>query len=172
MSMLIRDLLDVSALEAGRLRMEPEAEAVGPLVVEAIELARPLAEEKHIHLTAEGAVLDTRVICDHGRILQVLGNLLGNAIKFTNDGGAVTVQAAADGGVVHLSVTDTGIGIPEDQLLHVFDRYWQGGRNDGAGIGLGLAIAKGIVEAHHGSIRAESVRGKGSTFIFDLPCSA
>jgi signal transduction histidine kinase len=169
MHTLIRDLLDVAALEAGQLRMQPAEEAVGPLVAEAIEFARPMAEDKHIDLTAAVAAPDTRIVCDRGRMLQVFANLLGNAIKFTGQGGAVTLSAAEDAGIVHLAVTDTGAGIPEDQLPHVFDRYWQGGRRPSSGVGLGLAIAKGIVEAHRGSIRAESTRGRGTTFVVDLP---
>jgi signal transduction histidine kinase len=172
MSILIRDLLDVSALEAGRLRMEPEEDALGPLVSEAIELARPLAEDKHISLTADLTAPDARVVCDHGRIVQVFGNLLGNAVKFTNEGGAVRLDVALGEGVVRFAVTDTGVGISEEQLPHVFDRYWQGGRQPAGGVGLGLAIAKGIVEAHHGTLDVESTRGKGTTFSFVLPRAA
>jgi signal transduction histidine kinase len=150
--------------------MEPAAQIIGPLISEAIELARPLADEKHIALTADVAVPAAHVVCDRGRIVQVFANLLGNAIKFTREGGAVTVQVVEDEGSARFAVRDTGCGIPEDQLPHVFDRYWRGGA--GAGVGLGLAIAKGIVEAHHGTIRAESTRGRGSTFVFDLPCNA
>jgi PAS domain S-box-containing protein len=172
MQVLIRDLLDVSAIEAGRLRMEPAAQAVGPLVSEALEQVRPLAEEKHIGLTADVAIPTARLVCDRGRIVQVFANLLGNAIKFTNDGGSVTVKVVEDGDTVRFGVTDTGCGISEDQLPHVFDRYWQGGRSGAGGVGLGLAIARGIVEAHHGTIHAESTRGQGSTFVFDLPRGA
>jgi signal transduction histidine kinase len=172
MSVLIRDLLDVSAMEAGQLRMEPGEEVLGPLVSEAVELARPLAEEKHIHLTSNVAIPATRVVCDHTRIVQVFANLLGNAIKFTGEGGTVTVDAAEEGPMVRFAVADTGVGISDDELPHVFDRYWQAGRPAGAGVGLGLAIARGIIEAHHGTIRAESTPGKGSTFVFNLPRAA
>jgi signal transduction histidine kinase len=172
MSVLIRDLLDVSAMEAGGLRMEPVDQAVGPLVSEALELVRPLAEEKHIALTADVAVPTTHLMCDRGRIVQVFSNLLGNAVKFTKDGGAITVQVVDGPEEVKFAVTDTGCGISEEQLPHVFDRYWQVGRSSSSGVGLGLAIAKGIVEAHHGTIHAESTCGKGSTFAFDLPRTA
>jgi signal transduction histidine kinase len=171
MNVLIRDLLDASAMDAGRLRIEPAEQAIGPLVSEAIELFRPLADEKHIGLTAEVVAPRCKVLCDRARIVQVFSNLLGNAIKFTDDGGAVTVSVVEDERTVKFAVCDTGCGIAEDQLLHVFDRYWQG-RGAGQGVGLGLAIAKGIVEAHHGAIRAESTRGKGSTFVFELPRAA
>jgi signal transduction histidine kinase len=150
--------------------MEPAEQDAGPLVAEAIEFVRPLADEKHIALSAELAAPDARVVCDRGRIVQVFANLLGNAIKFTSDGGAVSVRVAEDDRAIRFAVSDTGRGISEEELPHVFDRYWQGGgRLTGGGVGLGLAIAKGIVEAHHGTIRVESTRGKGSTFAFDLP---
>jgi signal transduction histidine kinase len=169
MSVLIRDLLDVSALEAGRLRMETAEVPVGPLVSEAVELARPLADAKRVQLTADIPSPETSVVCDHGRILQVFANLLGNAIKFTAEGGAVTVRVSEDATRVRFAVADTGVGISETALPHVFDRYWRAERDSAAGVGLGLAIAKGIVDAHHGSIRAESVRGEGATLLFDLP---
>jgi signal transduction histidine kinase len=173
MSVLIRDLLDVSALEAGRLRMEPTEQVAGSLVADAIEQARPLADEKHIGLAVDVAPADARVVCDRGRIAQVFANLLGNAIKFTDEGGAVTVRVAPEDGIVRFAVTDTGRGISTAQLAHVFDRYWQGSHSTaGAGVGLGLAIAKGIVEAHHGTIHVESTQGKGSTFVFELPRAA
>jgi PAS domain S-box-containing protein len=173
MSVLIHDLLDVSALEAGRLRMELADVALRELVSEAIDLARPLAEAKHLQLTAEVAEEAAHVVCDHARILQVLSNLVGNAIKYTNEGGAVSVRANGSDGSVRFAVVDSGIGISSDELPHVFDRYWQAGRRPGGGVGLGLAIAKGIVEAHSGIISAESAgTGQGSTFSFDLPRAA
>src|SRR5262249_33582570 len=134
---------------------------------------KPLAEEKHVGLTAEVEVpAAAQIVCDRGRIGQVFANLLGNAIKFTNEGGAVSVRVLEQERSVRFAVTDTGCGIPEDQVAHVFDRYWQGGRTSTGGVGLGLAIAKGIVEAHHGRIRVESTRGRGSTFVFELPRAA
>jgi signal transduction histidine kinase len=173
MNVLIRDLLDVSALEAGRLRMEPTEQVAGSLVSDAIEQARPLADEKHIGLAVEVAPPDARVVCDRGRIAQVFANLLGNAIKFTDEGGAITVRVAPEDEIVRFAVTDTGRGISTAQLAHVFDRYWQAGHSTArAGVGLGLAIAKGIVEAHHGTIHVESTQGKGSTFVFELPRAA
>lgn len=172
MSVLIRDLLDVSAIEAGKLRMDPSEQVLGPLISEAIEMARPLAEEKHIGLTADGPITTARVVCDRERIVQLFGNLLGNAIKFTDEGGAVNVHVEEGKDAVRFDVTDTGRGIATAELAHVFDRYWQVGRPAGDGVGLGLAIAKGIVEAHHGTIRVESTPGQGSRFTFDLPRAA
>ncbi len=94
------------------------------------------------------------------------------AIKFTSEGGAVTIRVVEGERVVTFAVTDTGAGISNEQLPHVFDRYWQGSRPTEAGVGLGLAIVKGIVDAHHGTIRVESTCGKGTTFAFDLPRAA
>jgi PAS domain S-box-containing protein len=171
MEVLINDLLDESALEAGRLRMDPEKQAVGPLVSEAIEVMRPLADEKGIRLTEEVVAPGAEVVCDRARIVQVFSNLVGNAIKFTNEGGTVRVKVSGDDGTITFAVTDTGCGIPPEELPHVFDRFWKG-HDVGAGVGLGLAIAKGIVEAHHGALRAASTVGEGSTFAFDLPRAA
>jgi signal transduction histidine kinase len=99
----------------------------------------------------------------------VLGNLLGNALKFTERGGRVELEAAVIGGMALIRVRDTGAGIASDRLPHVFDRFWQGGNSDSRGVGLGLAIAKAIVEAHGGTIGVESVVGQGSTFTLKLP---
>jgi PAS domain S-box-containing protein len=171
MRVLIRDLIDAAALETGRLRIEPVEQAVGPLVSEAMDLMRPLADEKGVRLTAEVAAPGAEVVCDRARIVQVFSNVVGNAIKFTKEGGAVTVRALEDDHSVEFAVADTGCGIAEEELPHVFDRYWKG-RGSVTGVGLGLAIAKGIVEAHHGTIHAESTLGAGSTFVFDLPRAA
>jgi PAS domain S-box-containing protein len=173
MNVLIHDLLDVSALDSGRLRMELADEAVSQLVTDALDLVRPLADARHLHLVAEDQAPAARVACDHERIIQVFANLLGNAIKFTDEGGTVTVRVSELDGVIRFAVVDSGVGIAPDQLEHVFDRYWQAGRRAGGGVGLGLAIAKGIVEAHQGTIRAESAGGgQGSSFSFDLPRAA
>jgi PAS domain S-box-containing protein len=168
MTVLIRDLLDAAAMDAGQLRIDLAEQCIRSLVSEAVEPFRPLAEEKHIGLNSEVAVRTDHLRCDRDRIVQVFSNLLGNAIKFTDDGGAVTVNVFDDDRTVKFAVSDTGCGIDDEHLSHVFDRYWQG-RAGGTGVGLGLAIAKGIVEAHRGAIRAESTRGKGSTFVFELP---
>jgi signal transduction histidine kinase len=110
------------------------------------------------------------VSVDAGRILQLLSNLVANAVKFTQAGGTVTVSAASVGDDVVLSVTDTGPGISEEHLSHVFERYWHARRTTGArGSGLGLAIAKGIADAHGGRLSVESAVGRGSTFSVTLP---
>jgi signal transduction histidine kinase len=116
--------------------------------------------------STDGAV---RLRVDRARIQQVLGNLLGNAIKFTKPGGRVALEAYVEHGVAVFKVRDTGPGIPAERLPQVFDQFWQGDSKDRRGVGLGLAIAKAIVEAHGGSIAVESSVGEGSTFSFTLP---
>jgi signal transduction histidine kinase len=113
------------------------------------------------------------VDCDRDRVLQVLGNLIGNAIKFTPEGGTIKVRAEQRGAAEALfSVADTGPGIASDELPHVFDRYWQAKKKARCGTGLGLSISKGIVEAHDGRIWVESAPGQGATFFFTIPVEA
>jgi signal transduction histidine kinase len=102
-------------------------------------------------------------------VLQALGNLLGNALKFTPRGGRVTVSARARGGATRFSVSDTGPGIPAEQAPHLFDRYWQANRKDRRGVGLGLSIVKGLAEAHGGQVEVDTKLGAGSTFTLVLP---
>jgi PAS domain S-box-containing protein len=171
MNVLIADLLDESALEAGRLRIETVKQTVGPMISEAVDLMRPIADEKGVGLTADVATPAAEVECDRARIVQVFSNLVGNAIKFTNEGGTVSVRVSESDRSVKFAVTDTGCGIAQEELPHVFDRYWKG-HGVVTGVGLGLAIVKGIVEAHHGALHAQSKLGQGSTFEFDLPRAA
>ena len=106
---------------------------------------------------------------DEFRLSQAMGNLLGNAIKFTPEGGEVTFSARHDGTSVLFEVSDTGPGIPPEQVTHLFEQFWQARKNDKRGVGLGLTIAKGIVEAHGGRIWVNSAPGEGSTFAFAIP---
>jgi signal transduction histidine kinase len=169
MESLRSDLLDVARIESGRLELDWEPEAVPDLLNEAAALISELAAERQITLdvVAPADLPPARV--DRRRVLQVLGNLLGNALKFTEPSGIVTLSAHIRSEELHVSVADTGRGIPESDLPHLFDRYWQARSARRAGAGLGLAIARGIVEAHGGRIVAESVLGKGTTFTFSLP---
>lgn len=169
MDRLISDLLDVASIDAGRLSVAPTARDLAALLADAIEMLRPMAAGKSIRLEAEPLEQPLAVHADPERVLQVLSNLLGNAVKFTREGGAIVVCAARDEAFVRISVTDSGPGISTEQMPHLFDRYWQAKRDGRLGIGLGLSIAKGIVEAHGGRIWAESMLGKGSTFHFTLP---
>ncbi|ADO68673.1 PAS domain-containing sensor histidine kinase [Stigmatella aurantiaca] len=165
---LISDLLDWGRLEEGRLPLETREVDASALVLEAVDSIRPLAEAHGLQVVVELPEGLPRVVCDRGRVLQVLGNLLGNAVKFTDPGGRVTVGARTQGDEARLYVRDTGKGIPPEQLSYVFDRYWQAKDSVSRGTGLGLAIAKGLVEAHGGRIEAQSTLGEGSTFSFTL----
>jgi signal transduction histidine kinase len=109
---------------------------------------------------------------DHDRMLQVLGNLISNSIKFTGPGGKIAVGAERADDELRFCVSDTGAGIPEDSLEAIFERFWQVGRNDRRGLGLGLYISKCIVEAHGGRIWAESTRGEGTTVCFSIRAAA
>ncbi|MEX1182909.1 MAG: GAF domain-containing protein [Gemmatimonadota bacterium] len=175
MNGLIRDLLDASRIDSGHMELERSLLAPADLLREAYDMLAPLAAHETIDLSLDIAAELPPVSVDRGRLLQVLSNLVGNALKFTPKSGAICVSArsayddAAGGGTVRISVSDTGSGIPGDQLPHIFARGWQGRRGDRRGIGLGLAIATGIVEAHGGRIWAESKVGEGSTFMFTLP---
>jgi two-component system, sensor histidine kinase and response regulator len=166
MDRLIQDLLDVSRLEAGHFSLELQAESAGSLMAEAHELLASMAQAKDIGVTMRVSHDDVLVNADRNRVLQVFSNLIGNAVKFTEEGGRITLAAGVDGDYMRFSVIDTGTGISAEDLPHIFDRFWHGA--EGGGSGLGLAIARGIVEEHGGSITATS-SGAGSTFSFTLP---
>ncbi|WP_373044671.1 sensor histidine kinase [Vulgatibacter sp.] len=172
MNHLIRDLLDISRIESQELQLERSSHDLGSLVGEALEMFQPLAGEQKLRLVAEIDEGAGRVDCDRERVLQVLSNLLGNALKFTPAGGTVRLVANLPPGEVRIGVEDTGPGIAPENLLHIFDRYWQVRASGRAGAGLGLSIASGIVKAHGGRIWAESELGRGSTFWFTLPCGS
>jgi signal transduction histidine kinase len=168
MGRLIRDLLDLAKIEGGHLSIEPQPHEVAGLFTDVLEQLRAQAAAKSLRLEQRISPGAERVICDRERILQVLGNLVGNAVKFTPEGGALTLRADRAEREVVLSVRDTGPGIPEDQLVRIFDRYWQAKETASGGVGLGLSIAKGLVEAHGGRLWVTSEVGHGSTFRFTL----
>lgn len=171
MERLIKDLLEVKRIEAGQLSVERARVAVAPLIAEAIELLTPIAEGKSIKLLPRLNGSVPAIYADRERLLQTFSNLVGNAVKFTPEGGEVLISARVEGDDVVMSVRDTGIGISREDAVHVFDRYWQAKtRKKGkVGIGLGLVIAKGIIEAHGGRIWVESELGQGSRFDFTVP---
>lgn len=169
MTGLIQDLVDVIALETGAPTLQRERIAAAPLPGGVAELFQAQADGKGVRLACESDPGLPPVEADRGRLLQVFSNLLGNALKFTPSGGTVTLRAAPGDGFVHFSVSDTGPGISAEHLDHVFDRFWRARREERGGLGLGLAIARGIVEAHGGRIWAESAVGEGSTFHFTVP---
>ncbi|HEY5062374.1 MAG TPA: GAF domain-containing sensor histidine kinase, partial [Gemmatimonadaceae bacterium] len=172
MNRLIGDLLDTVQLQSGRLSLDVEDVSVDSIVRQAQEAFSPLAEQEHVQLVVSAPASDAAVRADPLRVSQVLGNLLGNALKFTPPGGVVTVRANRDGPAVVFDVVDTGAGIEQADLPHLFESFWQARRNDRRGVGLGLAIAKGLVEAHGGAMHVESAVGKGSRFSFSLPAAA
>jgi signal transduction histidine kinase len=169
MERLIQDLLSVTAIEAGRLSIAPHKLRVEDLFRDASEMLEAIAREKSITLTVERAADLPPVRGDPARVLQVFSNLVGNALKFTPPGGMITVSAVAGDGDVLCAIADTGPGIPPEEMPRIFGKFWQSKRGDHRGVGLGLAIARGIVEAHGGSIGVRSEVGKGSVFSFSLP---
>jgi signal transduction histidine kinase len=169
MNRLVEDLLDAVRIDAGGLAVEPAVTTARALLWQAEETFRPVAGERRVSLEVELPADEVRVRADTGRVLQVLGNLIGNALKFSGPAGRVRVRAERAAERVVFAVADTGPGIPPEDLARLFDRFWQKRRADRRGVGLGLAIAKGIVEAHGGRIWAESRVGEGSTFLFALP---
>jgi signal transduction histidine kinase len=169
MNRLIGDLLDATHLEAGRLTLALRDLDAYALVREAGETLRPAADERRIELRADTPEREAMLRADEDRLLQVLGNLVGNALKFTAAGGRVVISARSAGVEIVFSVADNGPGIPQDHQAHLFDRFWQARDGDRRGVGLGLAISKGIVEAHGGRVWVESVVGSGSTFSFAIP---
>ena len=168
MDRLIRDLLDVARLEGGRLKIEPRPVSLQSVVRDAATTFASLASERGVAL--ETRVPDERVTieADAMRLQQVIGNLLDNALRLTPDGGRVTLAARREGGRAIISVADTGPGIAAEDLPHLFDRFWQGARQRRGSAGLGLTIAKGIVEAHEGQLSVTSTLGKGTTFEVSL----
>lgn len=169
MRRLVSDLLDAVRIQAGHLTLDVEELTIGAIIDQAEEMNRPMARERGIEFAVRALERDRTVRVDRGRIQQVLGNLLGNAFKFTERGGRVTLEAAVVGNMALFRVRDTGSGIPADRLPHLFDQFWQGKDSDSRGVGLGLAIVKAIVEAHGGTIAVESAEGEGSTFTLKLP---
>lgn len=169
MDTLIQDLLDVTRLERGQLRITRRPESIGALLATTADLLAPLAASRGVTLESELEAGLPLVDVDPDRIAQVLSNLVGNAIKFTAEGGHVRLRAHRRDGGVLVEVQDTGSGISAEDLPFVFDRFWQSRRTDRSGAGLGLAIARGIVLAHGGTLSLESIVDQGTTALFTLP---
>ncbi len=171
MSRLVGDLVDVATIETGRPLVLPEDGDLERLLREADEGLHAVAASKQIAFTTEVVGQPRLAAFDHGRILQVLGNLISNAIKFTPEGGRIALRVEKQGEAVRFAVRDTGAGIPPDKLEAIFERFWQVNHKDRRGLGLGLYISKCIVEGHGGRIWAESTPGKGATVSFMLPAA-
>jgi PAS domain S-box-containing protein len=166
---MIEDLLDVTRLESGGLAILPAARDIARIASEAVEMHASAASAAQIELTSHLEHELPLAWVDEARVLQVLGNLIGNALKFTPAGGHIDVRVSRKGGEIEVCVADTGQGIAPEHLAHVFERFWQAQKADRRGAGLGLPIAKGIVEAHHGRIWIESEVGRGTRILFTLP---
>jgi signal transduction histidine kinase len=170
MSHLLAALVQSKSIEAGQFQVAPVVQPIAPVVDKAVEMMEPVAAQKGIKLVRQGELGQRTWALDAERMQQVFSNLIGNAIKFTPDDGVVTVVLDASAKALRVSVSDTGPGVPSHQIAHIFDRYRKGDDKVREGTGLGLYIAKGIVEAHGGKIWVESPAGKGATFTFTLPC--
>lgn len=167
---LISDLLDVARIEAGALAVTPVPRTVASILDEALEMARPLARTRGVTLERSDPDDPHRSVrVDRDRILQVFANLIDNAVRYSPDGGTVTLAARSEGGQVRFGVRDQGPGIPREAQDSIFDRFRQLQSAVKAGAGLGLAIVRGIVEAHGGRVWVESELGAGASFYFTLP---
>jgi signal transduction histidine kinase len=169
MERLISSMLDLSNIEAGNFGVTPTRQHPESLIEETVSTLRPLAAVKSIRIEAFTELNHPSIDLDKDRLIQVFSNLVGNAIKFTPDGGTISLKVETAEHAMRFSVSDTGFGMPQEQLAHVFDRYWQAKETAHLGTGLGLFIVKKIIEAHQGTIWVESTLGKGTTFCFELP---
>ncbi|MGH7573538.1 MAG: ATP-binding protein [Longimicrobiales bacterium] len=172
MNALIDDLLDSANIEAKRFSIATEPKNAREFLREATDLLRPLAEARKIrfesHIDSNVPVVEM----DEKQLMRVLSNVVGNAIKFTPSGGTIRIRGEGDDEELRVSVEDSGPGIPEAKREHIFERFWKGESGDRRGAGLGLSIAKGIIDAHGGRIWAESKNGGGSRFTFTLPAGS
>lgn len=167
MELMIGDLLDMASIHAGRLTVKPSELSATSLLKEVEEAQRTLADEKGVRLQMDVALDEgTRITADPDRLFQVFGNLVGNAIKFCTPDDTVTIRARRRGPALEFRIADTGPGIAAEELQSVFEPYWSGAREHKKGLGLGLYIAKGIVEAHGSSLDVTSEVGSGTTFTF------
>ncbi len=166
---LIADLLDVERISQGKVILNPKKVCIGDIVRESVENYVLAATAKTILLRTTPADIKCDVVCDSDRIRQVISNLVGNAVKFTPDGGIITVNIKPEADFVRISILDTGPGIPKEKLTQIFDRFAQLASKDRTGLGLGLYISKMLIEAHGGNLSVESNVGLGSNFKISLP---
>jgi two-component system, OmpR family, phosphate regulon sensor histidine kinase PhoR len=171
LTQIVAELTELSRIETGKAELTLEPVNLNQLLEEVIDQLGPQVGRQQLTIDKKLAADLPSVQADKGRIRQVIVNIVHNAIKFTGPGGKITVVTEADDGSVNVSISDTGVGIDNSDLPHVFERFYKGdrARSGGGGTGMGLAIAKHVVEAHGGSVRAQSEGGKGSTFSFSLP---
>lgn len=168
---MLNTLMDISEAETGTMRLELTSVNVHDLMRQVVGLYEYVAEDKAITI-APTAPLDVTVMADRNRLLQVLANLLDNAIKYTPPGGQVTISAMQNHQHVHIAVADTGVGIPPEDLAKIWDRLYRGDKSrTQRGLGLGLSVVKAIVQAHHGEIAVCSQLDQGTRFSLTLPCT-
>jgi signal transduction histidine kinase len=172
MERLIRDLLDVTRIEAGRMKFDLAPSRPADVLKQAAESLGPLAEGQSIRFEASADDGLPLIAADVTRLLQAIGNLVANAIKFTPRSGTIVLRAKAAQNCVVFTITDTGKGIAPENVAHLFDRFWQERPTDSRGVGLGLAIVKGIAEAHGGKVEAESTLGAGTSVSIHVPVFA
>jgi signal transduction histidine kinase len=174
LSRLVEELLDTAGITSGRLRLNLRRLEVGRIVKSAIESAQPTADARGITLQAD-LQPDVLALCDSERLHQVAWNLLSNALKFTPEGGVISIKVGNETGPASLAISDNGVGIDPQVISHVFERFWQGDQSTSGspgGLGLGLAIVRDLVEMHGGRIEAFSEgKGQGSTFTIVLPAA-
>ena len=171
---LVQNLLDLSRIETGILVQTMDSIDLCQLVTEVIDMIAPQAEARDQNLQLHGTAEPALVTGDQDNLLGVFNNIIGNAVKYTPDGGTIDVTLRQEGSFVRVDVQDTGVGIPEEDLPRIFDRFFRvKGKTRGiTGSGLGLSVAKSIVEAHRGTIRVHSREQAGSTFTVTLPAQA
>jgi CheY-like chemotaxis protein/anti-sigma regulatory factor (Ser/Thr protein kinase) len=168
---MVRDLLAISAIETGQLSLDAKPTGTADLIFAAVESQQNVAAEASIIIGADLSPEVPPIHADEERILEVLENLIGNALKFTGQRGSITVGAGRKDDKVAIWVKDSGAGIAPEQMPHIFDRFWQAKKKERRGMGLGLSISKAIVEAHGGQIWAESTLGMGTTIFFTIPAA-
>jgi len=172
LTQMATELLELSRIESGQVPLELKMASPAQLISSAADRMKMQAERAGLNLTTDCADDLPEIRADLPRLQQVLVNLIHNSVKFTPAGGGITLSAKMDGKSIRFSVRDTGQGIPAEDLPRIFERFYRVDRSrTGGGTGLGLSIARHIVEAHGGSIRAESREGEGSTFYFDIPAN-
>lgn len=167
LTLLINDLLDIEKIAAGKMQFDLKTELVLPLVQQAVDANKPMAQERHIQLTIQSHISDACIKVDAKRLIQVLSNFLSNAIKFSPTAATVQVELSLNEKLVRVAVSDQGPGIPEKFRERIFQRFSQADASDTrqtGGTGLGLAISKELVQGMKGSIGFESVEGQGATF--------
>jgi two-component system phosphate regulon sensor histidine kinase PhoR len=172
LTQMVHELLELSRIESGKVPLRLAPTALADVVLPQVDRLRPQAERNNLSLEIDLPADLPLVLIDGLRIQQVVGNLMHNAIKFTPEGGAISVTAEVEegGADVIVAVKDSGVGIPAGELDRIFERFYKADRaRSGGGTGLGLAISRHLVQAHGGRIWARSKEGKGSTFYFTLP---